>query len=118
MDAADAARVAKKVASFQVLDEGEELVWLVVQAAHRRNKMKKRAIRACSSTGVGDWPKGWGTDATLAVALILNRHDVLSRSAYTILQAMERINPIWAQSLAEIESELRSDGLLPGRLPR
>ena len=118
MQPSEMSRVLEKVASFKPLDDGEEMTWLAAQVAHRRGKIKKRALLALTLPDAADWPKGWGTEGLLAVALILNRHDVMSRSGYTVLQAMERINPLWASQLVEIEAELRSEGHLPGRLPR
>ncbi|KAF1704228.1 hypothetical protein [Pseudoxanthomonas kaohsiungensis] len=110
-------RVIQKVASFQSLDEGEEVMWHAAQAAYRRTRIKKRALQALSSGNDGGWSNSWGVGDVLAVALILNRQDVLSRHGYTILQAMERINPFWIESLARIEAELKAEGHLPGRLP-
>lgn len=109
-------RVIQKVASFQALDESEEMMWQVTQAAHRRAQIKSRALLALSLESDADWPKSWGMDMTLAVAMVLNRHDVLARNGYTIIQAMERINPVWTQSLVEIEAELKAEGQISKRL--
>ena len=111
-------RVLEKVASFQPLEDGEEMTWMAAQVAHRRGKIKKWAMLANNIPSEEDWPKDWGTEGLLAVALILNRHHVISRSGYTILQAIERINPLWMHQLLGIEAELRSEGHIPGRLPR
>lgn len=110
--------VIRKVASFQALDDGEEMMWQAARLAYRRTKIKKRALDVLASPRDADWPMRWGMDTVLAVAVILNRNDVLARNGYTILEAMERINPLWIQSLVEIEAELKAEGQLPGRLPR
>lgn len=40
---------------------------------------------------MGRWP-AWSTGETLAVALILNRSDVLKAMDYTVLQAVQRVD--------------------------
>lgn len=92
-------------------------MWHAAKAAYRRTKIKKQALQVLSSGNDAGWWKKLKVGDALAVALILNRQDVLSRHGYTILQAIDRVNPLWIESLAGIEAELKAEGHLPGRLP-
>jgi len=54
-----------------------------------------------------DWP-AWSTGEMLAVALVLNRFDVLDELSWTIVEAMDRLDgELSVAELRAIEQELQ-----------
>lgn len=77
--------------------------------------LKQRVIAVAAIADSTKWQtKDWCKDTHLAVAIILNRQDVLARLGYTILEAMDRISPALTSTLIGMEAELRSEGHLAG----
>lgn len=105
----------QKVAKMQPLSADDEVMWVAAHMACRRTRLKQRIVSVAAIADDTKWPtKDWCKDTHLAVAIILNRHDMLARLGYTILEAMERISPALTSTLISIEAELRSEGHLAG----
>lgn len=105
----------QKVANMQPLSADDEVMWVAAHMAYRQTRLKQRVISAATIADSTKWPtKGWCKDTHLAVAVILNRHDVLARLGYTILEAMDRISPALTTTLISIEAELKLEGHLAG----
>ncbi len=70
-------------------------------------------LRICRAARDG----GYGVLSTgekLAAALVLNRHDWLTATGYTIVEAIDRIGPEWVSKLRTVERLMSDDerGLL------
>lgn len=53
------------------------------------------------------------TSEQLAVAMIFNRFDWLTKAGYSMPEAVRRIGPEWMALIPPIARELRDDGLMP-----
>lgn len=105
----------QKVAKMEPLSADDEVMWVAAHMAYRRTNLKQRVISVAAIADSTQWPtKDWCKDTHLAVAMILNRQELLSRLGYTMLEAMERISPVLASTLISIEAELKSEGHLAG----
>lgn len=77
-----------------VIPRGGLQQWLTERSAANRDQYATdwltKAIHAVNLAPGEPWP-AWSTGETLAVALILNRADVLDAAGYTEDEAMERL---------------------------
>lgn len=107
--------VLQKMVKMEHMSFDDDVMWLAAQMAYRRNTLKHRVIAASRVSDSEHWQaKDWPKTTHLAVAIILNRQDVLARLGYTILEAVERIGPPMMTMLVSLEAELRSEGHFEG----
>lgn len=102
--------VLERVESMQSMSAQDEVLWAATSIAYQRCWLRQCAQIATKTADASQWPKTWPTGTALAVALILDRHDVLRKKGYTILEAVDRIGPANMQSVGKIQAELRSAG--------
>ena len=99
--------VFQKVTSLVPLTPDEGVVWQLLCVMEKLGTLKSKALSVANGVAFEHWP-AWSTEETLAVAIIHNRHDVITRLNYTMLEALERVGPIWKRSLQDIAAELRA----------
>lgn len=103
--------VVEKLIAAEPLSEDEELVWIALRELHWCAGFKKKAIQASQIADSGRWPRGWSQETKLAIALALDRHDVLSDMGLTFFAAVDRIPMGWHSHVELVQGELRAAGL-------
>ena len=69
------------------------------------DRILARAVVASQLPPHEPWP-AWSTGEILAVALVLNRHDVITDMGYTIVRALQRVDFGVVNLLPEIAAEV------------
>lgn len=69
------------------------------------DRILARAVLASRLPPEEPWP-AWSTGELLAVALVLNRHDILTDMGYTIVRALQRVDFGVVNLLPEIAAEV------------
>lgn len=103
--------IVEKVMAMSPLTPGENLKWNLIVLHQRMGDLRQAAVTAAGEPDFKRWP-AWPTGRVLAVAIILNRCDVLTELKYTVLEAIDRIGPHCAEWLPTVAAELRRDGLI------
>ena len=99
------------------VDRARDLLRAVEQGVGAPDPLILRIMRMVSDVIQNEGTFGLlSTGEQLAVAFILDRHDLLG--SYTMLQAIDRIGPDWLKAAMTAERLLRLKKLNYGRAPR
>lgn len=104
-------KVVDKIVAVESLSQDEELVWIALKELHWYAGFKKKANQASQIADSAQWPRGWSQQTKLAIALALDRHDVLTDFGLTFFEAVDRIPMIWRGRIEMVQEELRTAGL-------
>jgi hypothetical protein len=72
---------------------------------HLENRAFRQLLACAQAAASADGEDAWSVMSTgerLAVALVLNRHDWLTRMNYTMADAIGRVGPAWVNEIPAV----------------